>query len=207
MHAFVFIILQRVSHSDAYSLVNSFPCGVYCAHTPPRIYLFCYGENLGFSLIPYSMKNPLIFSHLQFQISLQLCELGIISFILWVRTQRLREGKQLPCHHIATQQRSQSLTLTQFSVNPKPAVSLPTSLEAKFFLLIRCVEGSRNSSQLTFGCSESIFMSHCWGEEGISWAAPARGCQNNLITQAIPWVIVSCTENFGTSQLGGATLT
>lgn len=115
---------------------------VYGVHTPLCIHLFCCrgaggsgGGDLGFSLITYSMKNSVIFSHLQFQISPQLCELDIISFTIWVRTWRLREGKKLPCHHMATQQQSPSLTLTRFSVYPKPAVSLLPFLGGPVFPL------------------------------------------------------------------------
>lgn len=147
-HTFVFIVLQRLSHSDAYSFGYFLSQGIilcmqYMVFIHHHVFTYFAVEgpvgvgrgDLGFSLITYSMKNSVIFSHLQLQISLQLCELDAISFTIWVRTWRLREGKKLSCRHMATQQQSPSLTLTRFSVYPKPAVSLLPFLGGPVFPL------------------------------------------------------------------------
>ena len=97
----------------------------------------------------------------------------------------------------------QSQGLIQFSVTPKPAVALPPFLGGPVLLSIQCVSGSGDSpSSLLLW----VPVSHCWGEEGISWAAPVNICQNILFSQTIPPVAVSWTRSFWSSHLGGAAL-
>lgn len=135
------------------------------------------------------MKNSLIFFFsLQFQISHQLFELGIIIFPLWVRTLKLKEEKKLSCCHVATQWQSQGLI--QFSVNQKPAAALPPFLGGPVLLSIQCVKGSGDSPS-----SLLVFLSP--RESLLGWRGDFLSCPCQYMSEHP----VHSDNSMGSSQL------